>query len=152
MYSSGTHLLDTDSGSTPPASGMGVKMATNVRVGLRLSATTAMLLSSAIGGFLWAQNLTSKQGVIAAAVATTISLVMALVVEEMAVRSATKLAFVSTLLAKADRDHFDSNEKARGLDLIVAMLSEENSELRAARLTDKVREMDGIRRSKFEVI
>jgi hypothetical protein len=107
-----------------------------------------MLLSSAMGGYLWAQNLTTKHGIVAAAVATTISVLMALVVEEMAVKSAAKLGFLSTLLAQADRNGLDSDEKARGLDLIVAMLAEENSKLRTARLTDRVREMDTVRRLK----
>lgn len=107
-----------------------------------------MLLSAAVGGFLWAQNPTSKADIIAAAVATTLSLLMALFVEDIAVRSATKLDLLRTLLVKADQNDLYSVDKANGLDLIVAMLTEENSKLRSTLLTDKVRAMDAIRRSK----
>jgi hypothetical protein len=97
-----------------------------------------MLLSAAICGFLWAQDLSTSYNIIAAALVTTLSVVLTLALEGVAVRASTKLALVSILLVNADRDCIAADDKARVLDLAVAMLTTENGTLRSSLLTDKV--------------
>jgi hypothetical protein len=65
----------------------------------------------------------------------------------MAVKSAVKLALLCTRLAKVDQDDVDSDDKAKRLRLIVAMLTDENCGMRSDRLSEKVHAMDAIRRS-----
>lgn len=65
----------------------------------------------------------------------------------MAVKSAAKLALLSTRLAKVDQDDVDSDDKENELRPVIAMLTDENSGMRSDRLSEKVHAMDAIRRS-----
>jgi hypothetical protein len=73
-----------------------------------------------------------------------------LAIENIAVNAETQLAIVLSLLKKATADDVVSDEKARRLNLIVAMLEEQNEKFRMNLLSNKVHEMDAIRRSDLE--
>ena len=107
-----------------------------------------LIFSAGAAGFFWGQH--SDTAYLVAAFATLIAMLAALAIENIAVNAETQLAIVLSLLKTATADDVVSDEKARRLDLIVAMLEEQNEKFRMNLLSNKVHEMDAIRRSDLE--
>ena len=112
---------------------------------LRLMFMCLLLISAGAAGFLWAQH--SDTAYLAAAFATLVAMLAALAVENIAANAETQLAIVVSLLKTATADDVVSDEKARRLDLIVTMLEDQNEKFRMNLLTNKVHELDNIRRN-----
>ena len=123
-------------------------MTIKARSFLRLLFMCLLIFSAGAAGFLWGQH--SDTSYLAAAFATLIAMLAALAIENIAVNAETQLAIVLSLLKTATADDVLSDEKARRLDLIVAMLEEQNEKFRMNLLSSKVHEMDAIRRSDLE--
>jgi hypothetical protein len=117
---------------------------------LRLLFMCIMIFSAGAAGFLWGQH--TDTAYLAAAFATLIAMLAALAIENIAVNAETQLAIVLSLLKTATADDVVSDEKARRLDLIVAMLEEQNEKFRMNLLSNKVHEMDAVRRSDLEKV
>ena len=117
---------------------------------LRLLFMCLLLISAGTAGFLWAQH--TEAAYLAAAFATLIAMLAALAVENIAANAETQLAIVVSLLKNATAQDVVSDEKARRLDLIVEMLEEQNEKFRMSLLTNKVHEMDSIRRIDLEKV
>lgn len=115
---------------------------------LRLLFMGLLIISAGTAGFLWGQH--SDTAYLAAGFATLVAMLASLVVENIAANAETQLKFVVALLRTATADDVVSDEKARRLDLIVAMLEEQNEKFRMTLLSNKVHEMDAARRIDLE--
>ena len=115
---------------------------------LRLLFMCVLIFSAGAAGFFWGQH--GDTAYLVAAFSTLIAMLASLAIENIAVNAETQLAIVLSLLKKATADDVVSDEKARRLSLIVAMLEEQNEKFRMNLLSSKVHEMDAIRRSDLE--
>jgi hypothetical protein len=115
---------------------------------LRLLFMCLLIISAGTAGFLWGQH--SDTAYLAAGFATLIAMLASLAVENIAANAETQLRLVVSLLKTATADDVVSDEKARRLDLIVAMLEEQNEKFRMNLLSNKVHEMNSLRRSELE--
>jgi len=107
-----------------------------------------LIISAGTAGFLWGQH--SDTAYLAAGFATLIAMLASLAVENIAANAEPQLRLVVSLLKTATADDVVSDEKARRLDLIVAMLEEQNEKFRMNLLSNKVHEMNSLRRSELE--
>ena len=115
---------------------------------LRLLFMGLLIISAGVAGFFWGQH--SDTAYLAAGFATLVAMLASLAVENIAANAETQLAIVVALLRTATADDVVSDEKARRLDLIVAMLEEQNEKFRMNLLSSKVHEMDSLRRIAIE--
>jgi hypothetical protein len=132
----------------PDPHGIEDEMTIKSRGLLRLLFMCLLITSAGTAGFLWAQH--SETAYLAAGFATLVAMLASLAVENIAANAETQLQVVVSLLKTANADDVVADEKARRLDLIVAMLEEQNEKFRMNLLTNKVHEMDSLRRSELE--
>lgn len=115
---------------------------------VRLLFMCLLIVSAGTAGFLWGQH--GDTAYLFAAFATLVAVLASLAVENIAANAETQLSIVVSLLKTATADDIVSDEKARRLDLIVAMLEEQNEKFRMNLLSSKVHEMDSLRRIEIE--
>ena len=116
---------------------------------LRLLLMGLLLVSAVTAGYLWGQH--TETAYLAAVVTTLSAMLSVLAVENIASSAETQLSVVLALLRKTVADDVIADEKARRLNLIVGMLEAQNDQFRLNILTNKVHEMDDMRRAALEV-
>ena len=116
---------------------------------LRLVTMGLALVTSVGAGFLWAQH-TNTINTVAAALLTAFCLLMAYCVESLAANAERALDALSSILSQDGADVVISDEKARQLERVISMLSDQNQIFRGNLLSDGVHEMDALRRQKLQ--
>ena len=116
---------------------------------LRLVTMGLALVTSVGAGFLWAQH-TNTINTVAAALLTAFCLLMAYRVESLAANAERALDALSSILSQDGADVVISDEKARQLERVISMLSDQNQIFRGNLLSDRVHEMDALRRQKLQ--
>jgi len=126
-------------------------MKIKTRRSIRLVTMGLSLVSAATCGFI-ASHPVDNTNMAILALAITFSMLMALSVEALASDAERERELqtevLSSLVSKAIEGDVNFEEKTRESERIFSMLTEQNSKFRGQLLSDRVREMDGIRRQR----